>query len=538
MPVVSSSADSDRSESPREPREDAVGDVMHDPLPERGRLPSEREVLRVLWGSPGEYLVRSEIHRRMPQDQRPTLGRVGQILTSLNKDQLLESVKRPAQGTSMAAFYQLSERGVALCHRLEFKRRERSLFPVTQEVLRHTLTRERLTRQPAAPGRIAAVYAYRGGLGRTTMVAHVARGLAENLGEGEQVLAVDLDFGAPGLDPFFNPHRQSTCRGLGGLVVDFQRKPRRKRHLWLRSALVSPEYVQRPLEEVPNLSFLPSGLSPGQDALSGTERAEALALLRAEVGLAESTGHSEPGSEPLKFLNELRAALVGRYRKTVIDSQDGRCLSSLIATQVLADELVLCLRKSEVAPASLAGLQAVLASFLRRREEEGETDAGVVFVFPLSEPEGPDELDRWIDRHLVADADGPAEPPAYAAERLAYEPRLARQPESWSNTSFYATVIARLGGLDRGGAPALPSPALQALMDVLDPAKPLSRRSMAAGILSNAPLQELGRLLDWYLHEPSLHMATDATGEQLVENIVKSQARRLRSMLLRPGESP
>ncbi len=142
-------------------------------------------------------------------------------------------------------------------------------------------------------------------------------------------LVVDLDFGAPGLDPFFNPDWLASCRGLRGLVVEFERRPRRKRPLWLRGALIFPnwlgscrglrgpgveferrprrkrppwlrgalifpEYVQRPLEEVPYLVFLPSCLSPDQAALSETERAEALTLLRAEIGFAEGRATAIP----------------------------------------------------------------------------------------------------------------------------------------------------------------------------------------------------------------------------------------------------
>ncbi len=64
-------------------------------------------------------------------------------------------------------------------------------------------------------------------------------------------------------------------------------------------------------------------------------------------------------------------------------------------------------------------------------EEEGDAEGGLVFGFPLCEPEGLGDLEH----HLLADPEGPPEEPAYGAVRLAYDPRLARDSASWLRRS-------------------------------------------------------------------------------------------------------
>ncbi len=496
---------------------------------DHGRSPTEREVLRALWASPGEHLVRSEIHRRMPRAHRPTLGRVGQILAALYKNGLLDRKYLRAQGARKAGFYALSKSGRELCQQLGFEHEERLLFPVTQRMLRTWLTRENLRQK--TPGKIIAVYGFSEGLGRSTLVAHVARGLAKRLGDGEQLLVVDLDFETPRLDDFFPPRKPGQCRGLGGLLLDYERKAPRKRALWLRGALSKPEYALHPLRDVPGLAYLPSGLGTSQRDLSPSERAEALALLRAEAGMAAPTqGRSDPNLKSLGFLSELRAALIEKFERTVLDSQFGHSLGAWIATQALASELVLCAQEEDDSPATLAGLRAVLASLLRTHAEAGGI-AGVMFLFRLMEPTTLDNLEAWVDRNLVMEATIPLETMSYHVDQIVYNARLMAREHQWENAHFYKHLIEWLD-LSSPGESEIFSPELQALSAVLDPEKTQSVRSIAAGTLEHAPLRELARWVDWCARKESLPRETDAEGEQLIRGIVRAHSDRLLRKIL------
>ncbi len=491
---------------------------------DRGRAPTEREVLRVLWRSPSEHLVRSEIRRRMPRAHRPTLGRIGQILAALHRDGLLDRVIRQSQGSRKAGFFALSDRGRELSRQLGFEREERLLFPVSEEMLRKWLTQERL--RPKAPGRIVAVYGFRGRLGRTTLVAHVARGLARNLEDGENLLVVDLDLETAGLDDFFPALEARECRGLGGLLLDFERLEPCKRALWLRGALSKPEYVLHPLEdEVPGLAYLPSGLSPGQGALSPSERAEAMALLRTEAGLAvPATGRSDPHPKLLGFLAELRKAVLERFERAVVDPQSGHSLGAWIATQTLADELVLCAQEDDKSPATLAGVRAVLANFLRQRAENGAMGE-VLFLFRLAQPTNLEDLNPWIELHLTMEDTEPDQSLNYRAEQLVNDARLAKNRHRWEYAHFYEHLIARLD--PRSNEPGTSPPELQALLAVLDPEKTLSVRSIAAGVLENTPLQDLARWIDGFVLKGSLPAETDTDGEGLIRGILTAKFDRL-----------
>ncbi len=90
-----------------------------------GRSETERATLKVLADSRGTYLRRGEIHDRLPEKDRPTPPRVGQILAELHEENAVLRIHGRAQGNPNAAFYALSPRGVALCRNLELILEER-----------------------------------------------------------------------------------------------------------------------------------------------------------------------------------------------------------------------------------------------------------------------------------------------------------------------------------------------------------------------------------------------------------------------------
>ena len=490
---------------------------------ETGRPRREREVLRVLWSSADQHLVRSQIYKRLPHSDRPTQGRVGQILAALFKEGMLVRVRRRAQGARKAAFYALSKSGYDLCRRLGFESEERLLFSTTEETLKTYLTPQSLSKRRSGAGRIITVYGWRGRLGRTTLVAYVSRGLAEN--SDQPILAVDFDLEAPGLNDFFPS--QAECRGLGGLLIDVERRLPKKRPLWLRGAVTSPEYVTQPLPENPNLFYMPSGVSPGSASLLPSERAEAVAILRTAAGL-QTTSESPVGART--SLKELRSALAQRFHTTLIDSESGRTVGAWTATQILPDQLALCLQMTDTSKLTLDGLRAVLANFLKRPRKEN-VQRGTMFLFRLTEHSAQSDMNHWIDTHLVQQKSKHKTTTAsYVTIRLPYNARIATNRHQWENKHFYKNIISLLSpNLESEQRPTPPE--MQALQTILNPAVNEDSRSIAAGILKNASLQEIARWVDWYRREGALPKKTDSKGRELIEEIVKFHARCLRSSI-------
>lgn len=355
---------------------------------------AELEVLRTLWAHPGVPLVRSKIHKLMIHERRPTLGRVGQILSSFDEAGLLEKTIGKAQGAPRASFYRLSEKGRQKARELGFVQKEAIHFPVTEKQLATNLSLENLCRT-RSPGRILTVYGFRGGLGRTTTTAFVARGLAEKLtGTAKPLLAIDLNLTAPSLDRFLQAEKPKPTRGLAGLLVDYHLHTKSKRPLWLRAALHDNRYVVRTFRDQP-LFFLPSGFSD-RDDLTTSECAEALTLLHQALE-AHQAKPSAPGED---FLSELRRALLDSFEQTVIDCESGRSLGGWIATQVLAEELLICAQHEDPSPPTRDGIRAVLANFLDRQRRA--TDRGrFVALLRTERSLDSEEIVEWARINLV-----------------------------------------------------------------------------------------------------------------------------------------
>jgi len=380
--------------------EDLLGGAAEETrLSDRRRSPTEREVLRVLARSGGEFLRRGEVHERLNLVERPSAPRVGQILADLYHHHLVLRVQRQAQGGAAVSFYALSPRGHGFCRRLGLEREDRRFFDFSPELQSRFLKPELLaTRRNLIlprPGAVTAFFAHRGGVGRSTMVALMAPLLASRLGAaGKNVLVIDFDLDAPGLDSHLAPTGLGVCRGLRGLMYDFHQKAASRRSAWLEEALTEPQYVLRPRD---NLVYLPSGFAPGVDRQAEEERAEVLSRLHGEAGIDDS---GTPGEG---FLHTLAATLRKVYERTLIDPSSGLGLGAWAATQVLADELVLCGRLDDD---EAAGFRIVMSNFLKRREERwqdssGESRARVGFVFSFIGAAENGDANAWIGTHVM-----------------------------------------------------------------------------------------------------------------------------------------
>lgn len=68
---------------------------------------------------------------------------------------------------------------------------------------------------PAAPGRIVTFYSYKGGVGRSMLLANVGALLAR---WNRRILLIDFDLEAPGLDQFFRSFISGSLRSTPGIV--------------------------------------------------------------------------------------------------------------------------------------------------------------------------------------------------------------------------------------------------------------------------------------------------------------------------------
>lgn len=496
------------------------------------RSPAELEVLRTLWAHPGAPLVRSQIHKNMVQERRPTLGRVGQILSGFHKAGLVVRSTGPSQGSKSASFYELSEKGRQCARFLGLVQKETLHFPVSDQQLANCLNLDNLCRA-RDPGRILAVYGYQGGLGRTLITAFVAYGLAKQQEPDKPLLAIDLNLTAPNLDRFLQAEDPRPVRGLAGLLVDFHLRPRPKRALWLRCALRDPAYVIRTFSDE-QLYFLPSGFSDRED-LSASERAEALTLLNSALEIHLS-GPSGPGED---FLAELRRALLEVYDRTVVDCESGRSLGGWIATQMLADELLLCAqyeeppsptRSTPLPAASLAtrdGLRAILANFLACREKRSQSGGRFVVLLRAEESLEPASIVDWAATNLVHGPTPVLDPaeafgycpvvPIMSDRRLQILKPLRQDAEKDTHHSFWTPRLAHFEHLihwlrnDRARTMPSPPAEMQALSRFLDPAFSKEGREILWNQIASWKLPELMQWVDRYFQQNPLdHSASGA----------------------------
>lgn len=498
-----------------------------------GHIDSEREILRVLWLQRDRYLVRGEVFRRIPPDRRPSAGRVGQILSAMAEGGLLQKESRRAQGSSRASGYCLALSGEALCLKLKLNidAQDRPVFFLTHDEQVQLLTAQRLAHEPAEPAHISVLYSFKSGYGQTTIAAHVAYEIArENKAREEggldvkDLLVINLDLESTDLDRFFDPDDIGRGRGIGRLVLDYLNVEKMKREMWMRTALKDEAYIIRPYSGLP-LVYLPACLDRS-DTFSPDDRAQVLALLRLELGL-------EAESPSTSFLDHFRAALQTNFEKVIVDSQSGYSAAARIACCELADELILCTRRTESRGKIVEGVRTVAASFLDARRVD-ESGGNLIFMFPARDPEDDARLESWLKDELLKGS-RLGEHSEVHFTSIPDDPRMAVFTGTWENTSLYRALTRRLQRRQPDPG-VLPSPVFDALQHVLDPSKDKRQRSVAAGVLASAPLPEMGRLLDWYVQTSSLHVETDDYGRDLVKEVANTQARWIMQKLLKPKD--
>lgn len=194
-----------------------------------------------------------------------------------------------------------------------------------------------------------AFYSYKGGVGRTLLVANTAQFLAM---AGRRVVALDLDLEAPGLhhklsihDVSSRPKRGRAMGAVDWLLELIEKEPRRPS---LRKTAIE---VTLPTGSSGSLSLIPAGAAPSQAYWAALER------------LNQIVGTSPRRGGLLEAVLELQARIAEELAPEflLVDSRTGITELGGLATSVLADR-VICL--TTTAPEAVEGT-LVVAEALR-----------------------------------------------------------------------------------------------------------------------------------------------------------------------------
>ncbi len=240
-------------------------------------------------------------------------------------------------------------------------------------------------------------YSYKGGVGRSLLVANAARFLALL---GKRVVAVDLDLEAPGLHYKLGLGRLSGKVGVSSYLSSLARGE-------AQDSLVAIE-VAVPRSCTGTIHLLPAGAAPSRDYW------EELA------GLGELLDFSDPNGSGVASLLEMKARIEAELKPDVllIDARTGVTEIGGFATTLLADTVVcLSLANSEC----LDGTQVVIEGLLAAPRLEGQRPIEVVPVLSRVSQDG--SLSAEIAEAFRAVAK------RIAFERKAPKPKVAKRQE-------------------------------------------------------------------------------------------------------------
>lgn len=187
----------------------------------------------------------------------------------------------------------------------------------------------------AATGQIVTFYSYKGGTGRSMMLANVAWILASN---GQRVLTVDWDLEAPGLHRYFQPFlRDENLLGSDG-IIDFVSEfttAARGAHGEGQDDDWFDLYADLAQYAVP----LDWDFEGGRlDHVGAGRQGASYSLRVSSFDWTEFYDDFGGGA----FLSRMREHLKGRYDYVLIDSRTGLADTSGICTVQMPDALVVC----------------------------------------------------------------------------------------------------------------------------------------------------------------------------------------------------
>lgn len=214
-----------------------------------------------------------------------------------------------------------------------------------------------------AQGRIASFYSYKGGTGRSMMLANLAWVLASN---GRRVLAVDWDLEAPGLHRYLHPFLADpelrSTEGLIDMVTAYATRAVTPHHepaagtgSWYQDLAELTGYVFSI-----DYEWFPAGAT--LDLLPAGRQGPAYASRVNSFDWSTFYGRLGGGA----FLEAVRQQLRSRYDYVLIDSRTGVSDTSGICTVQLPDVLVVCFTMNRQ---SIEGASAVAESVLAQRPD-------------------------------------------------------------------------------------------------------------------------------------------------------------------------
>lgn len=219
-----------------------------------------------------------------------------------------------------------------------------------------------------APGRVITFYSYKGGSGRSMVLAHMAWMLAA---AGKKVLAIDWDLEAPGLHRFFGPFMEDKdlefSEGMIDCVVNYSAAALAPPVVVAGQAPPAPWYVpyadllqyasSLTWEGFPRpgtLDFVPAGK---QDA----HYAERVNLFNWQ--------HFYDVLSGVAFLEEMKLQTQREYDFILIDSRTGVSDTSGTCTVQMPDDLVVCFTMNTQSIDGAAHMAT--AAYMQRRKPRG-----------------------------------------------------------------------------------------------------------------------------------------------------------------------
>jgi WD40 repeat protein len=213
---------------------------------------------------------------------------------------------------------------------------------------------------PSPAGRIVTFYSYKGGTGRTMLLANVAWILASN---GKRVLVVDWDLEAPGLHrhlkPFLMDPELVASPGLIDLVTDYAVEAMTAsadgaEHVAAQADILKYAIgLDADFPEPGTIDFVPAG-KQGPSYASKVN------------SFNWQNFYDRLGGGP--FLAEVKRRMRESYDYVLIDSRTGVSDTAGICTVDLPDALVVCFTMNNQ---SIEGASAIAKSVLSQRREPG-----------------------------------------------------------------------------------------------------------------------------------------------------------------------
>jgi cellulose biosynthesis protein BcsQ len=241
---------------------------------------------------------------------------------------------------------------------------------------------KRTTRASQFDKKVVAFYSYKGGVGRTMALCHVAlqliRSHTSQRRESPRVLCIDLDLEAPGIPAYLPPPTAKTYLGFLGLLRDCGAGDGNMLGE-LRRAFADGGHGGAPytyeVQPERGLHVLPVG------DVDGAGRDRALDLLHRWLNKPIGT---KPARPQLDFFHSLKTVLCDQYDYVLIDSRTGLADIAYATTAALADLMVLLFRPSSH---QLNGVGRVLGRFLHEQKLTNRSQH--IPVLPVMSPRPP-----------------------------------------------------------------------------------------------------------------------------------------------------